>query len=463
MSLLQRYLLRQLVRPFGLGILVVTFLLTMDFLFDYLDLFLGKGIALGTVLWLFTLSLGWILALSIPCGVLVGVLITYGRLAQDNEIVALRASGIPVFRVMAPALSASVWVAVLLTLFNNYVLPDMNHAFANLMLSINKKRPTAEIREGVFIDDFTGYNMFIGNLDDRTGQMRDVLIYDFSRRDEPPRTILAQRGRLEFDEAEATLRLHLENGEIHEAARGDAPIYRKMEFANQTLNIQGVREALERTQQRSRGQREMSIHDMRQRISELREENAQYAQRSQRILEQIGVTGMAELPGMRPKPTWVKALAARLGRAERPSVAPPDSFWTPARRRLAEETKIAYMQAQAAAKKINQYQVEIQKKFSIPFACIAFVLVGAPLGMRARRGGLAAGFLSAGFFMFYYLCLVGGEQLADRQHLTPWIAMWLPNAALTVLGIVLTLHICEVRIGRRPSALPTPAAGRGDA
>ena len=133
----------------------------------------------------------------------------------------------------------------------------------------------------------------------------------------------------------------------------------------------------------------------------------------------------------------------RPGRVPAP---PPEEFWTSDRRRQAEEAKIAYLQAEAAAKKADQLKVEIEKKLSIPAACIVFVLVGAPLGIRARRGGLAAGFLSAGFFMFYYLCLVGGEQLADRQYVPPWLAMWLPNFILGALGLVLVARICEVRL-----------------
>jgi len=445
MGILQRYVLGQLQRPFFVGVFVVTFLLTMDFLFDYLDLFLGKGIDILTVLWLFILGLGWMTALSIPCGVLVGVLMTYGRLAQDNEIVAVRSSGINLWTVISPAFTASVLLAAGLMLFQNYVLPDMNHQFANLMLAINKKRPTAEIKEGVFIDAFDGYNMFIGNLDDRTGRMEDILIYDASRQDAAPRTILARRGRLEFDAAHAVLRLHLEDGQIHEAAsQAQTPTYRTMGFARQTLNIRGVRDALERSTRRSRGQREMSVGAMRASIGDLREERARFHERQEKILAQIGVADVAQLPGMRSAAPWHAPLSERLGLYREPPASPPDSFWTAPRRRLAEETKVAHMQAQAALKKIHQYKVEIQKKFSIPFACIVFVLVGAPLGIRARRGGLAAGFLSAGFFMFYYLCLVGGEQLADRQHVAPWLAMWLPNVVLGLLGVGLTLRICGI-------------------
>lgn len=450
MRLLERYLLRQLLRPFLLGVFVVTFLLTMDFLFDYLNLFLGKGIDLLTVSWLFVLGLGWMLALSVPCGVLVGVLMTYGRLAQDNEIVALRASGVSLLRPIIPAVVAGTLIAGGLVAFNNYVLPDMNHAFANLMLDINRKRPTAQIREGVFIDDFSGYNLWIGNLNDRTGRMQDVLIYDFSRKDEPPRTILARRGRLEFDPATSVLTLHLEDGEIHEGQPGEGPVYRRLAFARESLSIQAASEALEHTDGRTRGQREMSIAMMRERIKELTDERARHLALANEALGKLGLKDYRQLPEPSLSMPWYAPLGALLGLGRRAPPAPPDSFWTGDRRRIADEAKVHRVQAEAALKKINQYRVEIHKKFSIPVAAIVFTLIGAPLGIKARRGGLAAGFFSVVFFVFYYLCLIGGEQLADRRHLAPWLAMWLPNMVLGLLGVLLTLRVCEIHLGHRP-------------
>ncbi len=458
MALITRYILKQLLSPFLLGVFIVTFLLSMDFLLDYLDLFLGKGIHFLIVLRLFLLGLGWMLALSIPCGVLVGVLMTYGRLAQDSEIVALRASGISPARAIRPALVAGGLLFGFMVFFHNNILPDMNHAFANLMLSINKKRPTAEITEGVFIDSFPGYNLFIGTLDDKSGAMRDVLIYDSSRRNEPARTILARRGRLEFNAQRGVLSLHLQDGEIHEAAGEHAPTYRKMEFEQQTLNIRGIQDAFEQSRRRTRGQREMDIASMKVKIAELEEERSRYAERCEEALSELGLESVGQLPGVDVEAPWYAPLAALLGRRVVPETpALPDSFWTPAHRRQAEEAKLTRMQAQAAAKKINQYWVEIHKKVSIPFACVIFVLLGAPLGIRARRGGLAAGFISVGFFVFYYLCLIGGEQLADRDIADPWLSMWLPNIILGFLGVWLTVKVCQIRLRRHQPAGGTTA------
>ncbi len=449
MGLLERHILRGLARPFLMGVFVVTFLLSMDLLFDYLDLFLGKGIDLWTVLQLFFLGLGWMLALSIPCGVLVGVLMNYGRMAQDNEIVAIKASGISPGRVVRPALYASVVVAAGLVFFHNNVLPDMNHAFANLMLSVNQARPTVEIREGVTIDDFQGYKLFIGNLDDRTSRMNDVLIQDASRPHQPNRTIRAKRGHLVFDATRGVLNLHLEDGEIHEIGETGPAVYRRLDFDHQTLSIQGVAQAIEKSRRRSRGQREMKIGMMREKVAELTTEYDRHQSQSREALEEMGLESLDQLPGQTPDPSWHTRLARAVGLQEEPPPAPPDSFWTAERRRLADRAMSASLRAASAGKKINQYGVEIHKKFSIPFAAIVFTLVGAPLGVRARRGGLTAGFLSVGFFVFYYLCLIGGEQLADRAYLPPWLSMWLPNIVLGAMGVWLMMHMAEVPMRRR--------------
>ena len=110
------------------------------------------------------------------------------------------------------------------------------------------------------------------------------------------------------------------------------------------------------------------------------------------------------------------------------------------------------IEVDALDRRINSLDVEIQKKFSIPAACIVFVLVGAPLGIRARKSGIGVAFLSILFFVFYYLCLAGGEELADRRFLDPAVAMWTPNVVIGLIGLYLTLRAAEVipRPRRRP-------------
>src|SRR5262245_44649529 len=165
----------------------------MDVLFDYLDLVVNRGVAPGIVAQLFLLSLGYIVALSTPCAVLVAVLMTFGRLCQDNEIIDLRAAGVNPMRVLVGPVVAAAVLAVGLTLFNNHVLPNTNHDFAGLLVDIGRMRPTVKLQEGVFITDFPGLNLLVKSVNGRTNEMKGVTLYQFNP-DGPPTTIIAKRG-----------------------------------------------------------------------------------------------------------------------------------------------------------------------------------------------------------------------------------------------------------------------------
>jgi len=120
--------------------------------------------------------------------------------------------------------------------------------------------------------------------------------------------------------------------------------------------------------------------------------------------------------------------------------SPPDLFGD--QRRILQTVLAEQQSIQTQERSISKYAVEIHKKYSIPVACIVFVLVGAPLGIRARRGGMGVGFgLSIGFFLIYWAFLIGGEELADRQFLSPALAMWSPDVLIGAVGMYLTHRI----------------------
>ena len=112
------------------------------------------------------------------------------------------------------------------------------------------------------------------------------------------------------------------------------------------------------------------------------------------------------------------------------------------------------MEREGLRRRIASLSVEYQKKFSLPAACVVFVLIGAPIGMRVRRAGPAVAFVSIAFFLFYYLCLVGGEELANRLMLPAWLSMWLPNIVLGVWGVFATLRATDLLPARGRAARP---------
>lgn len=466
MTLVERYILREHLVPFLIGFAVVTFLLSMDFLFDYMDLFITKGVPAPVVLELYVLGMGWMVALSVPCAALVAPLMTFGRMAQDGELIALRSAGVNLLRLLRLPLAAAAAITFLLVLFNNHVLPASNHAFANLMVDIAKKRPAVEIQEGVFINDFPGYSLLVGRLDHATSRMENVTIYEL-RPQTKPTTIIARRGRLAYSEDGNTLTLELEDGEIHEVPDArQAGKYRRVAFERHVIHIHDVGTQLERTVRESRSDREMSSRMMRREIATLEERQSElYADLDSAVTKAGYASYAAAYPDLHPAPRGgFLTLARRLGGLLK--LGPVEGL--PAARNEAGEqalppavaarVQVKEVELKALTRRINAYRVELHKKFAIPVACIVFVLVGAPLGVLARRGGLSIGFLSVAFFLFYYVCLIGGEQLADRSILPPWLAMWMANAVLGAGGIILTLRTAEVGLRR----LIMVAAGRRD-
>lgn len=457
MRLLRSYILRLHLVPFGLGFGVVTFILVMDVLFDYLDLMVNRGVAAGIVLQLFVLSLGYIVALSMPCAVLVAVLMTFGRLSQDNEITALRASGVQLGSILMGPLFAAALLSAGLVVFNNYVLPESNHAFANLLIDIGRMRPTVKLQEGTFVTDFPGYNLLVQSVNGRTNEMRGVTIYQLNA-GAPPTTILARRGWLSYTPDGRTAVLTLQDGEIHEipAEEGGARHYRRLIFKTHVINIPGAGAILERTVRTSRSDRELSARSLLDQRDTLKTQYARIREiRKQRWEAMHLPPDEAKALELDP-PSWPVSLlqGLRAMRGGESHEAEVSRKW-PA---IAADAELWTLERDAYRKRIASLSVEIHKKFSLPAACVVFVLLGAPIGMRVRRAGPAVAFLSVVFFLFYWLCLIGGEELANRLLLPPWLAMWLPNIVLGGMGLDWTLKACDVPLpwARPRRAPPVP-------
>ena len=413
MRILSRYILKEHIGPFLFGFFVVTFVLVMDFIIDIMDLIIDKGLRVWTIVEIFGLNLAWMLALSVPMAVLVATLLAFGRLSADNEITAIKSSGTSLYAIARPALTASAILALFLALFSNFVLPEFNLRARTLMSDIGKKRPTLTFKAGIFMDEFPGYTVLIKKLDERSSQLEGITIYDTG--DGPsPTTITARRGALEFSPDGNTLRMDLYDGEIHEVDADDPAKYRRVKFRKHTMYIKDVGSKLVRSSSEYRGDREMTSAMMLRRIEELKTQIGEHLSR----MEKLGRQAVEHIEGGQKVEGTHEALKA-------------------------SQTTLTQLQAEQRAvqhlrKKINGYRVEIHKKFSIPAACIVFVLIGAPLGVMARRGGIAIGVgLSLGFFLLYWAFLIGGEELADRLIAPAALAMWSPNIFIGAAGILL--------------------------
>ena len=253
MRLINKHLLLSCRDPFLFGLAVITFLLMIETLFNYVDLFVTKGVPFSIATQVLLLSLPHTFALSIPMSVLVGVLMGVGQLAADNEITAMKASGISLWAILRPLLAGAAVIAVGLTAYNHFFFPGMNHTLANLLRDIHQKRPMLEIQPQQFNDLNDKMTIFVARKDDKTGHIEDVTIIEKEKPgDISPRMTFAAWGTIIHDHAANALILELHDGETHEQQSADEPgKYQVIRFAQLTRVISNAEQDLQKTDRKA--------------------------------------------------------------------------------------------------------------------------------------------------------------------------------------------------------------------
>lgn len=441
MSTLNKYLIKQSFIPFILSVGVITTVLFLQFLIRAIDRFLGKGLDIFTILEYLYLNLAWIIALSVPMSLLISSVMTYGRMSQDNEITALKSAGVNLFSIIKPALWFGSIVGFLLCLFNNFILPDMNYNARLLARDIYQKKPELTIEPGYFVDMIPQYTMIVKELDGK--EFKDVKIFSKNTSSEQT-TIYAERGSL--DSKGGIITVNLQNGEIHEIDLENYDHYRKIKFGTHQIIISIDDLLLNRTSEANRTDREMKVPAMIEKIQQNKLSIEQIKNRITTVKQDIGINSdnemtlgniIDEIENLKnndmPKNEEAREYNKDIPRAEYEQNEKIRSLNNNARQFQNEFTLIENYE-----KNNNKYLVEIHKKFTLAVACILFTLVGAPLGILVRKGGITiASALSITFFLIYYILLIWGEQLADRALLDPAIGSWMPNIVLFIVGLII--------------------------
>ncbi|MEE2657732.1 MAG: LptF/LptG family permease [Candidatus Latescibacterota bacterium] len=410
---LSRYVLRQHLLPFVLGFALIVFVLVIDVVLQMLDQVLSKGLGAETAVVLFVYNLAWIVALAVPMAVLIAVLMAFGRMAEDGEILALKACGISFTRLVAPALLSGAVLSVVMIWFNDRVLPDWNHRARNLAAELKRRKAALVLRqkEGVFIRNLGDYSLLVRKVDETKNKLHDITLYDTGRPG-PPTTLRAARGKLEIFDGGHYVRLELEDGEVNRVNDSDLSRFSRGSFSRQVIHIEDPDRSFTTYRSAYRSDREMNVSTMLRAVDEHEIETAQ------------------------TKATMDSTVNAFLSDALNDSIEIPSL----ARRgeRLASRLDKQWRILHSRERRRNSYLVEVHKKFSIASACLVFVLLGAPVGSFVRsRGAAVAVAVSLVFFFAYWMFLIGGEELADRGFVAPAVAMWAPNTVFGGLGLLL--------------------------
>jgi len=428
LRILTRYVLRQLVAPFLFAAILLTALMMLDVVADRFGSLVGKGLGWRPVAEVFLYSIPFMFAVIVPMAVLVAVLYVFSHLAADNEISAMKASGISLARIAAPVILIAAVLAAGLVRFNDTILPESNHKLALLLNSIARKSPTFALPEREVNELAAGKLFLVAQKNEQARNLLiDVTIWDVQNLD-ARRTIYADSAVIAVvsSEEREDLYLTLFDGVVHETSAESPRRLQRVWFDRNHLRVPGVGNAFSRGESGARGDRELSIDSMRARV-----ESANQASRDMRVKSQATAVawtesflgGLVEADTIPPDTTLAVTQGWRTGRRFGSPQAAAGNF------RTLDLSESQY------DRDANRYEVEIWKKYSIPFACIVFVLIGAPIAVRYRRAGVALVVgVSLVVFCAYYVALIGGEHLADREHLSPFWAMWAPNVLFGVIG-----------------------------
>jgi lipopolysaccharide export system permease protein len=433
--LLYRHILRAHLGPFCFSLFTLMFIFLLQFIMKFIDDFVGKGLSAWVIVELVALNLAWMVVLAVPMSVLIAVIMAFGGLSSQNEITAMKASGMSLYRMMLPVILISFVITYLTIEFNNKVLPEANHKAKTLMIDIRKKKPTLTLNPGMFSQEIAGYSILVRKTFENSNDVEGVTIYDYSNPSSNV-VITAKKGKISFTPDYRKLVMDLQEGEIHQSEESQDNQYRRIKFQKHRILMDVEGFALERTSEGTfqRGDRELSAQAMRRYVDSLEKVNKGLSDQINRIVytDVFAEFGFSKDGNMLNQDT---------------NSMKKDSS------KVVDETidKIRYHTASIENlsslitynnDRIDEYLVEIYKKYSIPTASIVFVLIGVPLGIMSRRGGFGiAATLSLGFFLVYWAFLIGGEKLADRDIISPFIGMWAANIVIGIAGIYLTLRM----------------------
>ncbi|NBB77306.1 MAG: LptF/LptG family permease [Bacteroidetes bacterium] len=452
----QRDLLKKHVGPFLFCFITVMFILLMQFLILHVDKLVGKGLPFLIVIELIINNLAYMVVLAAPMAVLVSTLMAYGRFSEWNELTAIRAAGINPIKLILPVAGAGFLLFLFMGYFSNYVLPEANHKARSLFIDIRTQKPAFDLKESTFYDELDGYTFISKEVESETDSLFDVRVFQEPTDGRHRAIITAQKGWLTSPD-EITLSLHLIDGSILRYIPGEAGNRETLEKSTfdryrMSFDLADLSFSRSNPNRRSRTDRTMSAQAMMAVIDSLQMEKETDYRRLQIDLKQN------EYLPFNLETTTVFTLTpdavadtARLYHSEYSilnEMPNPTAQLESVNRAITAIDRyrphLADLESNHSWKdsRIAEFMIEVHKKLSLPFACVIFVLLGAPIGMLTRKGNLGfAAIVSSVLLTIYFIAVIQGEKLADRMLISPFMGMWAINFLYLFIGFILVLHV----------------------
>lgn len=457
MKRLHLYVIKSFLGPFFMTFFIVVFVLLMQFLWRYVGDLVGKGLDLSVLgEMLFYASFG-VLPYAFPLAMLLASIMTFGSLGENYELVAMKSAGISLFRIMKPLIVIAAFISALAFYFSNNILPKTNLKFTTLMVSVKQQRPELVLQKGVFTNEIDGYSILVGDKNNKTNVLYDLLIYDHTQNKSNESVTKADSGYLKITEDKQYMVLNLYNGiNYTEEQSKDRNDINKRPFRRDKFDEQTIRVKVNNFDFNRRDEgiyrnfyRMLNIKQLTLQMDTL---NEKYYDQVRNYLLQIDIN-----PTISREAFNLTVLNDSL---KQQNIESPDSIfvfdeyfnsidkWVKAEiamaaldRARSNMQNLNLYQGQITERKrnLNKYDMEIHRKFTLSIAVFIFFFVGAPLGAIIRKGGLGMPVVvSIALFIAYYIVSMTGEKSAREDVWQMFTGMWFSTLVFFPVGIWLS-------------------------
>ena len=429
---------------------ICLFIFMMQFLWRYVDELVGKGLDMSVIAQFFFYSALTLVPISLPLAILLASLITFGNFGERYELLAMKAAGISLLKIMRPLAFFVCGLVAVSFYFQNVVGPIAQTKLYTLIISMKQKSPELDIPEGVFYSEIPDYNLKIAKKNRKTGMMYDVLIYNLKDGFENAHIIYADSGRMEMTADKQHLWLHLYSGDLFENLRSQSMKsqnvpYRREEFREKHMiiefdsdfNMADASIMSNTSAAKDMSMLQASIDSMkmvgdsigRQYYREVSEGNFRSTygltkEDTVKIMEaNITEYNIDSLYEVAPLMQKQKVISSAASRAEN----------------LSSDINFKSYTMGSHDYSMRKHEIEWHKKITISLSCLLFFFIGAPLGGIIRKGGLGMPVIvSVMVFIIYYIIDNTGYKMARDGRWVVWMGVWTSSAVLAPLGAFLT-------------------------
>ncbi len=430
---------------------IAVFLLLMQFLWKYIDEFVGKGIETAVMAKLLSYASVNFIPMALPLAILLSSIMTFGGLGENYELVALKSSGISLLRIMRPLIVFISIISVCALLFSNYVLPVANLKFYSLLYDVRNIRPEINIKPGIFFNGIDDYSIRVQKKNKKTNLLYGVMIYDHTNRQGNTTVIVADSGKMQLTEDKRYLLLTLYNGNKYDELRDNGQTdwrvthpNQKDKFTEEDITIELTGFGFNRSDESlfMDNYKMLNIKQLVHAEDSLEnlyvKRDSDYVQTIANIafFKKLEIDTLANKRAIRD--TFINADTLYKAFSKSDKMVVYQNAITIAKSQLSYIT-LSSDELSSRENYIVKHKVEFHLKFTLAFACLILFFVGAPLGAIIRKGGLGMPVVvSVLLFILYYIISLIGEKFAKELILPAWAGVWLSSAILFPLGLFLT-------------------------